>query len=236
VLTQVCGAYGALPADTSGSIGFPSGTLPAAAAVAGGTAPTLTVGGSADPVFAGYPYPTNADGTPNATYPTHCGVDLGNSQLIKTGPGAGQFFAASGRLNQVSVVDTRDTDTGWNVVGTMSRFVNSANSTKTFSGSQLGWDPVKTFDTPAFVDSDGNSYDQVVNPGAQVEPNTPNATGLGSGRTLGIAPTFACSVSTSPTTCTGGLGLSVLDARLKLLIPITAVSGTYTATMTFSVV
>ena len=65
--------------------------------------------------------------------------------------GAGQFFAADGRLNQVTVVDTRDADTGWNVVGQVSNF--SAGPGKSFSGSQLGWTPVNTEDTAAFTDS-----------------------------------------------------------------------------------
>lgn len=233
VLTQICGNFGALPADTSASIGFPSGSLPAATAASTPTAPTTTAGGSTpDPVYSGYPYPTNPDGTPNATYPTHCGINLGNAQFVKSGPGAGQFFAASGRLNQLTIVDTRDTDTGWNIVGTVSRFVNASNSAKNFSGSELGWDPVKTSTTPAFTDSDGNTYTQTANAGAQVEPNTPNATGLGNGRTLGTAAALA---GTSPN-FTGGLGTAVWDARLKLLIPVTAVSGVYNATLTFTVI
>lgn len=238
VLTQICGAYGALPADSSNSIGFPSGSLPAlTATTANATAPTTSAGGStADPVYSGYPYPTDVNGVPNATYPTYCALQMGIAQYVKSGLGAGQFFAASGRLNQVTVVDTRDTDTGWNVVGTASRFVNQSNNAKTFSGSQLGWDPVKTSSTPQFTDSDGNSYTQLVNAGAQVEPNTPNASGLGSGKTLAQAPTNACSVTGPPSTCTGGLGQSALDARLKLLIPVTAVSGVYNATLTFSVI
>lgn len=233
VLTQVCGRNGAIPADTSGTPGFPSGSLPAIAATAAGagTAPTVS-GGGADPKFGEYPYPTNADGTPAPNYPTNCGVSLGDAKFIRTGPGAGQFFAASGVLSQVTVVDTRDTDTGWNATGTMGAFTSGPG--KTFSGSQLGWSPVKTSDTALFTDSDGNTYDMTVNAGAVVNPNTASASGLSSGRTLGVAAAQACTGS-APTACTGGLGIAELDARLKLLIPVTARSGLYTGTLTFSV-
>jgi hypothetical protein len=238
VLTQVCGAYGSLAAEGT-QLGYPAG-LPAAAAVnsstvaaptTGGTAPTTGAapGGPADPVRGQYPYPTLADGTANASYPTHCGINLGNAQFVKSGAGAGQFFAADGRLNQVTVVDTRDGDLGWNVVGQVSNF--TAGAGKSFSGSQLGWTPVATEDTAAFTDSLGNTYDQVTSAGAAIAPNTAVASGLSSNRTLVRANAFT---STGAATSTGGLGTAIADARLKLLIPVTAQSGTYTATLTIS--
>jgi NAD+ kinase len=49
-------------------------------------------------------------------------VALGTAKLVTSGTGAGQFLQASGLLNQVTVVDTRDTDTGWNITGTMGTF------------------------------------------------------------------------------------------------------------------
>jgi len=239
VLTQVCGAYGSLPAEATPSLGFPAG-LPAAAAVnsstvaaptAGGTAPTTGAapGGPVDAVRNQYPYPVNPDGTSNATYPTHCGINLGNAQFVRSGAGAGQFFSADGRLNQVTVVDTRDGDLGWNVVGQVSNF--TAGAGKSFSGSQLGWTPVKTEDTSAFTDSLGNTYDQVAAAGGVIAPNTAVASGLSSNRTLISAAPFA---TVSAASSTGGLGTAIADARLKLLIPITAQSGTYTATLTIS--
>lgn len=238
VLTQVCGAYGELAAETA-QLGFPAG-LPLASAVnsstvaaptAGGTAPTLGANGTGgpDPVRSQYAYPTLADGTANATYPTHCGINLGNAQFVRSGAGAGQFFAAEGRLNQVTVVDTRDGDLGWNVVGQVSNF--TAGPGKSFSGSQLGWTPVRTEDTASFLDSLGNTYDQVAAAGGIIAPNTAVAAGLSSNRTLISAAPFATVVAASST---GGLGTAIADARLKLLIPITAQSGTYTATLTIS--
>jgi hypothetical protein len=237
VLTQVCGAYGALASETA-QLGFPAG-LPAATAVnsstvaaptTGGTAPTTgpTGAGPADPVRNQYPYPTNPDGTPNVTYPTHCGISLGNAQFVRSGAGAGQFFAADGRLNQVTVVDTRDADTGWNAVGQVSNFTSGPSAS--FSGSQLGWVPVKTEDTSAFTDSLGNTYDQVTTAGGPIAPNTLVASGLSSNRTL----LQAAGLAGTGQNHTGGLGTAIADARLKLLIPITAQSGVYTATLTIS--
>jgi len=222
VLTQVCGANGPLGAEAA-QLGFPAGTLPAVAADTVGSAPFTNWPGTVQQdaaTFAEYPYPVDdVTGVPNATYPTHCGVDLGIAKLVTSGSGSGQFFRASGVLNQVSVVDTRDADLGWTVNGTMSAFTSGAN---TFSGSQLGWTPAVTDDSDAFTDSNGATYDQVVLPGTGVAPNTPNAAGLSSGRALGIANGGS------------GLGIGVLDARLKLLIPVTANSGVYSGILSIT--
>ena len=99
----------------------------------------------------------------------------------------------------------------------------SANGgTDTFSGSQLGWAPVVTDDTDAFTDSLGNTYDQLSTAGPVVNPNTAAATGLSAGSTL---------MAAAPNR---GLGIAIADARLKLLIPVTADAGTYEGVLTFS--
>ena len=214
VLTQVCGTNGAIPADTSGSPGFPAGSLPAIPADGSGTAPTLTAGGTdADPELPEYPLPDSP------SYPTHCGVDLGTAELVKSGAGAGQFFATSGVLNQVTVVDTRDTDPGWTINGTMGTF--SAGTGLEFSGSQLGWSPVAS-DTGPFEDSNGVDYDQLATAGPVVAPNSLEADGLSTGKALASADAGE------------GLGIARLDARLKLLIPVFASAGTYVGTLTIS--
>ncbi len=236
VLTQVCNSNGAIAADPA-SPGFPGGlpavppanssTVNTPAANIPGSTPTLTEDGARpadeDPNRPEYPYPTDANGEPNPTYPTHCGLDLGNAQFVTRGPGAGQFFAASGVLNQVTVVDTRDDDSGWTVTGSMSAFTANGG-TDSFSGSQLGWNPVMTEDTSAFTDSNGLTYNQTVTPGAAVAPNSANAAGLSTGRTLASAA------------ANNGLGTAILDARLKLLIPVTADSGDYEGTLSITAV
>lgn len=240
VLTQVCASNGTIPADPTVTTGFPTG-VPAVPAVngslvgaptGGGLAPTLasddddplTPRGATDPNRSEYPYPTDANGVPNPTYPTHCGLDLGIARFVTVGAGAGQYFAVSGVLNQVTVVDTRDDDLGWTVTGTMGAFTANGGS-DSFSGSQLGWDPQVTDQTGAFTDSLGNTYDQTVTEGATVLPNSvPASTGLAGGRTLAQG------------TAGSGLGTAILDARLKLLIPVTADAGDYDGTLSLSAV
>lgn len=231
VLTQVCNSNAAFAADATPSLGFPGG-VPAVAALnnstvgnptQSGTAPTTTSGGAtADPNFPEYPYPVNdLTGEVEATYPTYCGINLGRARFVTRGAGAGQFFAATGVIDQITVVDTRDDDAGWAVSGTMSNFAANGG-TDTFSGSQLGWQPVVTADTAAFTDSLGNTYDQTATAGPVVAPNTAAATGLSAGSVLMQAAPNA------------GLGVAIADARLKLLIPVTADAGLYEGTLTFS--
>lgn len=226
VLTQVCGSNGALPAEAaSGQFN----ALPAVAAVnsstvatptAGGTAPTLD-DGTLDPNRSEYPYPTDDTGKPNPTYPTYCGIDLKEARFVRSGNGAGQFFATDGVINQVTVVDTTDADTGWTVIGKMSDFTANGG-TDTFSGSQLGWSPQVTEVTEPYTDSLGNTYTPAADDGDDVAPNTPAATGISAGKRL--ADAIAGS----------GLGTTILDSRLKLLIPVTADAGDYTATLTIT--
>lgn len=159
-------------------------------------------------------------------YPTDCTVNLGTAKLITTGPGAGQFFQATGALNQVTVVDTRDTDPGWNVNASVSNF--TAGPGKTFSGNDLGWVPVVTDHSLPFT-ADGLTYTQTVTAGGTQVPVT---------GTLGSGATFATGAVgvTTPPTAIGGLGIAHLDAALTVNIPVFAKSGAYTAVMTITAV
>lgn len=228
VLTQRCGVYGALPAETATNA-FPAfaaatqiGTADpnAAGLLTGGTAPTVS-GGAGDPNFSQYPYPVDANGVPTnpgaVTYPTNCGLSLGIAELIKSGSEAGKYFRASGRLNQVTVVDTRNVDAGWTLQGTMSDF-SSTTSADTFSGNYLGWTPVRNYDSGATLEG----YDMTTTAGGVVQPDF--TTGLKAApKVLGSA---AANV---------GLGIAAFDARVRLLIPVTKDNGVYTATLTISV-
>ena len=270
VLTQVCGAYGPLDAEAIQK-GFPDGlgdmdpvdSSTVAAPTAGGEDPETDGGngvipgtstanpafgdptGTPDPVAGDYPYPTNASLVPDPTYPTNCGLELGIAEFVTEGAGSGQYFAAQGRLNQVTVVDTRDDDTGWVVNGDMTDFYAN-NGTDSFSGSQVGWTPHMTEDTGPFTDSLGNTYDQTVVEGPDVNAgDLASATG-----TLANGPFASASPSGSLTNGavlaytpapTGlgsarGLGTAILDARVKLLIPVTADSGNYEATLSITAI
>jgi hypothetical protein len=208
VLTQICGNHGT---------------------TTGGTAPTYTgttngVDGTTpntpDGLFSQYPYPTNANGDPIANYPTNCALNMGKAHFITTGSGAGQFFQATGPLNQVTVVDTRDTDPGFDVNGVMGTF---SNGTSTFGGGELGWHPIVTSTTPGFTSTDGTSYTQTLSAGGDVAPNTADSSGgLGNGANLAHAASGH------------GLGIAALDANLTLWIPVYAQNGLYTGTLTIS--
>jgi hypothetical protein len=225
VLTQRCGVFGAMASETVA--GF--GTIAAETATGGstGTAPTLSAGGAADPLFSQYPYPVDGSGVPTGVnYPTFCGVNLGTGALITSGALAGDYFTATGRVPQLTVIDTRDSDSAWTLSGSVSDFTSGSNS---FSGNYLGWTPQVNFTSAPTL----AGYDQVVTAGAAVNPSAAaTATGVNNvpGAGLGVSRTAASANAGQ------GLGLAQIDTRLKLIIPLTAKNGTYTATLTFSVV
>ena len=246
VLTQRCGVYGSAATYTDTTFGTLA-ALPASPANADpdpvngyaynglptgtpfGGQPSLTVGGAGDPLYAQYPYPTLANGDATATYPTHCGIDLGTGKLITSGPRAGQYFTANGRMAQLTVVNTQDIDNGFTINGQMSAFTRTGGG-DSFSGNLLGWNPEVTYDSSANLDG----YDMVVTAGGVRQPSaTSSTTGLGAGTNVGNT-TLAQSLAQS--SAGSSLGLTVLDARLRLLIPVAANSGTYTGTLTFTTV
>ena len=262
VLTQVCGRYGSLPAEPA-QLAFPSGLAALGPVNDGdnvnpvlGNAPYLTqsgvpfsavgttsgpgstpvAAGPQDPKFASYPYPDNPiTGEADPTYPTWCGIELGAARFVATGApafGQGQFYSASGRLNQVTVVDTRDTDPGWNIAASVTNF--TAAGGKSFSGNQMGWTPVRNRNTAPFTDALGNVYSQSTSAGAGVAQNT--LVSSGNGLFAGAADTLitAPARSGAANNFVGGLGIGVADARIKLAIPVTALSGNYTAVLTIS--
>jgi hypothetical protein len=227
ILTQRCGVNGELPAESAVNAfpGFPRNFNPFPASTDQlGTSPDIDLSTPTvepDPGFndpdgpnGAYPVPTNPQ------YPTRCGLDLGAGQLVTSGPLAGQYYTASGPLNQVTVSDFRDDDPGWTVTGTMGTFADGSNN---FSGNYLGWTPVMTRDSGPT----GAGYDQTVTAGAPVDPGTGiggGPAGLAGGRTLASAPAGS------------GIGIADLNARVKLLIPATAAAGDYSGTLTFTVV
>ena len=225
VLTQRCGVNGALPAlaADAGFPGFPS-ALPAVVATDQvGTTPDITPNGvfptgagrladavTPDPQFGNYPFPSPA------TYPTECGVSLGTATIVTSGPLAGQYYEANGFINEVTVSDARDTDLGWEVRGQMSDFVGTVSNTNVIDGDYLGWTPyIQAGGTPSVSGTAGVG----VLPGTGVTAGT----GLGTGRRLAQA---------APN---GGLGITSMDARLRMLIPLAANNDTYTGILNFTV-
>jgi hypothetical protein len=240
VLTQRCGVYGALPAeaatnafpgfDLTPEIGTPVTVLNGVATIpgllVGGGAPTIA-GGGTDPNFGSYPYPVDTNGIPtnpgSVTYPTNCGLSMGIAKLITTGSEAGKYFRADGRLNQVTVVDTRNADQGWTLQGSMTDFSNTTGGNlDTFSGNYLGWTPVNNYHSGTTLEG----YGMVTAPGATTQPDF--VTGMkASPKNLGTA-------GTNPGVDGPGLGIAAFDARLRLLIPVSKDNGVYTATLSIS--
>jgi len=251
VMTQRCVATtpgvgatinGLIPSEGA-QIGFPSG-IPQTAATSvasivggpgdNGVAPVASAtpfaGSPTDGTFAanisllsGYPYPQNLDGTPQApAYPTRCTINLGNASLLTTGANAGQYFVVSGQIDQVTVVNTQDTDPGWHVTGLMSNFQNTlqTGANTSFSADYLGWTPKVSYLTAPQANGLGANYTMAVTAGTGTTQGT--AGGLSNGDTLATSPV------------TQSLGIAQLDARLKLLIPTQIKSGTYHGTLTFS--
>lgn len=238
------GALPAIPAKNTSAVGAPFHQLGIGAAPrlaedpAGGTPTDQT---SVDPRYVDgeYPYPTDANGVPDPAGTTYCGIQLGVAEFVTEGSGAGQFFAAQAAMSQVTIVDTRNVDQGWTLTGTMSDFVADPTvddgggvdgPTDSFSGDFLGWTPVVTEDTSAFdSDADGvDDYDQQVIPGAPVEP----------GQNVGLSGETALDDDGGETIARAepgeGLGTAIIDARLKLLIPVTADAGLYEGDLRFS--
>ena len=87
-----------------------------------------------------------------------------------------------------------------------------------FSGNYLGWTPILTDDS----DAGSAGYDQTVVAGPTVLPAF--ASGLMTPKVL---------ASAAPNV---GLGIATLDARLKLLIPVTSRNGVYSAVLTFTII
>lgn len=221
ILTQRCGVNGSLAAapPVNAFPGFPQDPAIAASADQVGTSPDIdlgTPGVQVDPEFDDYPVPSPV------TYPTQCGLDLGTAQFITSGALAGQYYRASGALNEVTVVDTRDIDAGWTVSGTMSTLVDG---TESFSGNYVGWVPKVSSDTDP---AGPGQYDQIVAAGPRVLPGDGviSGTGLGSvgGQVLAAADPGE------------GLGIAELDARVQLLIPASVNAGDFSGILALTVI
>ena len=166
--------------------------------------------------------------TYGAATQTGCTINLGAAKLIKTGPGAGQFFRALGPINQVTVVDGRDTDPGWEALGSVTPFTRvGGGPAVSFSGNNLGWAPASADTGP--LSSDDTTYDQTVAPGSVVTPKV-TGTGIVAGTGLQTTAQRLAKANTLQ-----GLGIAQLDAGLTLLIPINTPTGNYQSLLTITV-
>lgn len=116
---------------------------------------------------------------------------------------AGGTFGATGALPSITVKDTREASAGWTINGKASNFTSS---TKSFSGSALGW-------TPAASNPVGT-----ITAGGAVAAGNP---GLAESRTLAS---------------TEAAGSATLDAGLTFLAPAGTSAGSYTSTLTITAI
>jgi len=121
----------------------------------------------------------------------------------------GSILVTSGAINPVTVIDLRASGAGWNVQGQVGDFTGTAG---TIAGSGLGW-------TPNVV---SQSAGQSVTAGSAVSAGV--AGGLSSSSVLGSS------------TAGASRGTAVLGAGLELKVPTTTPPGTYTATLTLTVI
>jgi hypothetical protein len=198
-----------------------------------GTDPLFSANAS---LLSGYPFPTNADGSlPTTNYGTRCSLNLGNAHLVTTGANAGQYFAASGQIDQITVVNTQDTDAGYSVTGQVSSFLNTVQTgggNRSFSGDYLGWTPqAPAYITPGQNDGLGLKYDTQATAGPDAQQGVPSTVG-----TL-AAPSNVGGLANAKTLVSSpsghSLGIVQADARLRLIIPTSVVSGVYHGTLTF---
>ena len=119
----------------------------------------------------------------------------------------------NGNISGVSVTDTRPTQPGWALTGQASNFINGST---TVSSDNFGW-------TPALV---GGDAEGTVAAGAAINPKfqTASSSGLTSPNTL------------ASTAAGNGWGTENVSADLALWIPDTSPIGTYSSTLTLTLV
>jgi hypothetical protein len=140
---------------------------------------------------------------PNVTLP---------SPVLNT---TGDMLTTAGKINPVTLTDTRAGNPGWSVSGQVSDF--SDGGTHTINGQNLGW-------TPNVVDK---SAAQTATAGAAVAP----ANGVASGDAGNAGLKSSRSLATGT-----GLGTAHFGADLALNVPTSTVAGTYTATLTLTAI
>jgi hypothetical protein len=215
ILTQRCGVNNVLPgtALVDAFPGFPATTEIAASADQVGTSPDIELaapGVQVDQEFGNYPFASPA------VYPTRCIVDLGVATLITEGSLAGQYYSATGALDEVTLVDTRDVDAGWTVNAALPSLVEEDGDT--FSGDLVGFNPVVSSTSDPVGAS---TYDQIATAGTATLPGAVG--GLSNGQVWATAAAGS------------GLGVAVLDARVNVLIPVSNDAGTYIGTLEITV-
>jgi hypothetical protein len=139
----------------------------------------------------------------------NCNISLGTAALNA----AGTFYTATGAIQPVEVLDTRDGDIGWNVTTSLTNFTSATDS---FGACNFGFVPTAT----------GNS----------TTPTYTQTITNGTGAVTAGCPAggFASAHTSMSATAGGGLGYSTLTGPVAVQIPLSANAGTYAAVMSFT--
>ena len=127
----------------------------------------------------------------------------------------GDLLTTTGKINPVTLTDTRAGNPGWSASGQITDFTDGG--THLINGQNLGW-------TPNVIDK---SQAQTVTAGSPVAP--------AAGAAPGDAGTAGLKSSRSLASGTG-LGTAHFGADLALNVPTSTVAGTYTATLTLTAI
>lgn len=145
-------------------------------------------------------------------------ISVADSSVLLSAPTlntAGDLLVTSGQLKPVTITDTRAGNFGWNVSGQVSDFL--ASGSNKINGANLGWGPTVVDHAAAQTVTAGAT----VAAGHGVAPDAVSTEGLKVARTLAVGL---------------GLGTSHLGASLALNAPTSTLPGTYTATLTLTVI
>lgn len=154
--------------------------------------------------------PAGGAGYNLGTVPQNCNVSFGTAVLNANAT----YYTATAPIDAIKVLDTRDTDLGWTVTGSMTPFTASSGS---FAPCNFGLVPT------AVGEGGPTGYTQSLTAGAAVAPNcTPATGGYGSSNVVAQANAL------------GGFGYSDITGVASVQIPVSAPSGLYTAVLTFT--
>jgi hypothetical protein len=234
------------PANAAGSIAFTDGTTTlGTVALTNGSAAfnstTLALGAHsftasfvpadatkfAASASSAVPFQVTAYKPPTTTETISTTMDAGSLNIsVPTGQvalpdpvlnSAGTMFTTSGSLETVTVTDNRAGNPGWTVSGMATAFTNGGAQ---INAENLGWTPSTATGSAGQVLTTGPA----VAPANGVAASDKGQLGLVAAQTLGTAQSG------------GGLGTAKLGASLALNVPTTTTAGTYTSTLTLTVI
>jgi hypothetical protein len=141
-------------------------------------------------------------------------TSAGHPVLASDATGHRHAWVFTGALNGISVQDTRPSEAGWKVTGQATVFTNGNLS---IPAADLGWDPKL---------APGGDAEKTVVAGTSVASKLANDSSAG----------LTTPVTLASAAAGNGLGTENLGAGLELRIPDTSPTGTYSSTLTLTLI